>query len=358
MSDDTPMKRRSARIKATDGDGASESNGAAPELSEITMSKLQADSSFKQTISFPKWDDGNKLQFSTFEMKVRAFITRSGHKSIFDVIDGYFIIDDFPEEHAFHAANEAYYCDLVLNITGRAAAEQLQAATTRLFTEAWPLLQAEFGTTSSLRKMEIIRDLTSLNMNEHMNEITAYKARALELWRQMKVCNITAADVATYSVIYGLDHNYDAYKLMAQDKMDRGVLGSPDEVIQGLTNAGECIQGARNISGSYKLPSGKYIKEHEVHRAKSQVMCEHCHKSGHTKDQCFDLHPEILEDFKARRKAKKGADGDSKLDLSIPNVATKAVKLRDAMMTAKNMNQGKELTLNQIKTLVNSATEL
>ena len=285
-------------------------------------------------------------------MKIRAFVTRSGHRSIFDVIDGTYIIEDFPDDHQVHVANEAYYCDLVLNVTGQCATEQLQAATSRLFADAWPLLQREFGATSSLRKMEIIRNLVTLNMNDTMNDVTQYKTKAMELKRQVTAAESKVDDIITYSIIYGLDHNYDAYKLMAQDKMDRGVLGGSDDVINSLTNSGEVLTGARNIRGSELMANGKYAR-----RVKSNQICEHCHKKGHTKDECFDLHPHLLAEFKERRKARKENDSNNS-DTHMPTTKANKVSLRDIMTKAKTSNQGQQFTIEQLKALVNSATEL
>ena len=170
MSDtaDGPQTRRLARLAAAGGEGGDDASGSKVAPSQMSVSRLSAaDSNFKQTIQFPKWDDTKRYDFSQYEMRVRAFVTRAGHRSVFDVIDGTYIVEDFPDDHTFHMANEAYYCDLVLNVTGQCATEQLQAATSRLFTEAWPLLQREFGATSSLRKMEIIRNLVTLNIMTH-----------------------------------------------------------------------------------------------------------------------------------------------------------------------------------------------
>lgn len=359
MSDttDSPSTRRSARLAAAGGEGDDDASKGKVARSQVSESRLTAaDSSFKQTIQFPKWDDSKRLDFSQYEMRVRAFATRSGHRSVFDVIDGLYIVGDFPDTHIFHVANEAYYCDLVLNVTGQCATEQLQAATSRLFTEAWPLLQREFGATSSLRKMEIIRNLVTLNMNDTLNDITQYKAKAMELRRQVMTANIDIDDIITYSIIYGLDHNYDAYKLMAQDKMDRGELGGPDAIIQGLTNSGEVITGTRNIRGSELQSNGKY-----AYRINStnKPTCEHCGKGGHTKEECFDLNPHLLEEFRAKRKAKRDEEKNNTQNNQRAITKTnKVVRLCDVMTQAKNLNQGQQLSLDQLKTIVNSATDL
>ena len=203
--------------------------------------------------------------------------------------------------------------------------------------------------------MEITRNLVTLNMNDTLNDITQYKAKAMKLRRQVVTANINIDDIITYSIIYGLDHNYDAYKLMAQDKMDRGELGGPDAIIQGLTNSGEVITGARNIRGSEILPNGKY--SYRVHSV-NKPTCEHCGKVGHTKEECFDLNPHLLEEFRAKRKAKRDEEKNQSQDQHASIKANKVVRLRDVMTQAKHLNQGKQLSLDQLKKIVNSAIEL
>ena len=56
-----------------------------------------------------------------------------------------------------------------------------------------------------------------------------------------------------------------------------------------------------------KMTKNFGFKQQPLKTPNIQKYCSHCQKQFHTKEECFALHPELLETFRAKR-ARKTAD--------------------------------------------------
>ena len=75
---------------------------------------------------------------------------------------------------------------------------------------------------------------------------------------------------------------------------------------------------------SLKQKLNAVMKAKGMVKGKSKAVrkrCSHCQKTGHTRDKCFKLHPNLLKEFREKLKAKKakkkaGSDIESNLVLA------------------------------------------
>ena len=172
-------------------------------------------------VNFPKWKcekgtkygEYNKEGWSGHVMKVKAYCNRMGYRNIYAVAEGKKDLSEFEHDASFAEANDMLFWDLVLTIEGPQATEILQSSN-ETFTDAWAKLMREFGQTTSVRRMDIIRNLVQINMNNEGLDMYAYKSKCMKLSRQIKESEIKIEDVIIYSVLYGLDERFEAYKLI------------------------------------------------------------------------------------------------------------------------------------------------
>ena len=319
----------------------------------------RGNASIKQSLSFPTWDSDKRDEWQTFSMRVRTFMRRTGSNAVYEVAMGSKDIADFEMDEDFHDYNETLHCDLVLNIKGSGATEILQSSNDT-FTDAWPKLLREFGTTTSIRRMELVRQLVTLSMDNYHHEMPKYKAACMELSRRVKEAKLSIEDVIIYSVLFGLDENYDAYKLITQDKIDQGNVVRAEDIIENLTNSSEVLSNARNIQSYAPINVDSYGKYHSGkanHTRKSGLKCEHCGKTGHAQDGCFELHPEKAPKWwKMKQENDNGeASGNPSLKDQVNGKSAK-VSLKTELESMKN--SGANMTIDKVRAAVNRATEL
>ena len=166
----------------------------------------------KQSVTFPTWDSDKREGWQSFAMRLRAFAKRTGRREVYEVAIGTRAIAEFAGNAEFRDADEMLHCDLVLNVKGSAASEILQSSE-ETFTDAWPTLMREFGSETSVRRMDLVCQLVSIHMDQYSHEMPRYKSACMELSRRVKQADISIEDVIIYSVLYGLGESYDAYKM-------------------------------------------------------------------------------------------------------------------------------------------------
>ena len=120
------------------------------------------------------------LKFNGSQCKKRKFVTIEG-------------LDDYDEDKDFKEADETLHCDLVLYVKGHEASEILQSSEDR-FTDARPKLMRDFGAETSVRRMEIVQRLVTLNMDDCQHEVRRYKSVCMELSRQVKEAQLSIDD--------------------------------------------------------------------------------------------------------------------------------------------------------------------
>ena len=302
----------------------------------------------KQSVTFPTWDSDKREGWQSFAMRLRAFAKRTGRREVYEVAIGTRAIAEFEGNVEFHDADEMLHCDLVLNVKGSAASEILQSSE-ETFTDAWPRLMREFGSETSVHRMDLVRQLVSIHMDQYSHEMPRYKSACMELSRRVKQADISIDDVIIYSVLYGLDESYDAYKLITQDKIDQGTVLKPEDIIGNLTNSSEVLTHARHLQSAAPidvLPNGKYSgTANRTSTGRPKSVCEHCEREGHVKKFCWDLHPELAP---AYRKAIA--------DAGLPESTSRKVSLREVLQNAQS-NQGTKMSFEQVKEAVAKATQ-
>ena len=176
---------------------SADESDAAP-LSTSAIDPQHARAVTRQSLSFPSWDSAKRDEWQAFAMRVRAFVKRIGRRAIWDVAAGDRSLDEYDEDEDFKEADETLHCDLVLYVKGHEASEILQSSEDR-FTDAWPKLMREFGAETSVRRMEIVRQLVTLNMDDYQHEMRRYKSACMELSRRVKEAQLSIDDVIIYS---------------------------------------------------------------------------------------------------------------------------------------------------------------
>ena len=96
-------------------------------------------------------------------------------RGVYAVATGEKELSEFEGNASFAEVNDMLFWDLVLTIEGPQATEILQSSN-ETFTDAWAKLMREFGQTTSVRRMDIIRNLVQINMNNESLDMYAYKS--------------------------------------------------------------------------------------------------------------------------------------------------------------------------------------
>ena len=317
---------------------SADESDAAP-LSTSAIDPQHARAVTRQSLSFPSWDSAKRDEWQAFAMRVRAFVKRIGRRAIWDVVAGDRSLDEYDEDEDFKEADETLHCDLVLYVKGHEASEILQSSEDR-FTDAWPKLMREFGAETSVRRMEIVRQLVTLNMDDYQHEMRRYKSACMELSRRVKEAQLSIDDVIIYSVLYGLDESYDAYKIITQDKLDSGTALEVVDVIGNLTNSSEVLTQARHLQQSGPIDVDRATgRMSGCARTERKDVCTYCKKDGHNANNCWRKNPEMTPEW-----YKQGG-----------NQAESDVGLGDMLETMRS-NSTKKLSFDEVKSAIAKAT--
>ena len=133
----------------------------------------------------------------------------------------------------------------------------------------------EFGTTTSIRRNALVREITHIDIQQFTN-MQSYRTKCMELVRKIKEQSISVEEILIYSVLYGLGPEYDAYKLIVQDKIDNKMKPTVESIIESFTNSKEVLTYANELDGktqAYRIQQGQNKDRHKP-------KCAYCSMEG------------------------------------------------------------------------------
>ena len=95
---------------------------------------------------------------------------------------------------------------------------------------------------SAVEENSLVREITHIDVQQFTN-MQSYRTKCTELVRKIKEQSIPVEEILiyTYSMLYGLGPEYDAYKLIVQDKIDNKMKPTVESIIESFTNSKEVL---------------------------------------------------------------------------------------------------------------------
>ncbi|KAL0390975.1 UNVERIFIED_CONTAM: hypothetical protein Scaly_0454600 [Sesamum calycinum] len=146
----------------------------------------------------------------------------------------------------------------------------------------WLELQRRYGRSNGPMLYQIQQELSMVSQ-EHLSVI-AYLTKEKKLWNKISILGVEKQRFVNLSMI-DLQNNNSAYHVVGKENR-------------------------RNFNDR-SMPKRKPFVD------KCSLICDHCHKTGHSKESCFKLHG-VPDCYKALPKPKKKGPGDQNFRKILP----------------------------------------
>jgi len=165
---------------------------------------------------------------------------------------------------------------------------------------------------------------------------------------------VAVEEILIYSVLYGLGEEYDAYKLIVQDKIDNNVPITAENLIDNLTNSSEVMTHAAQREARCDRINNKHLH--------GKSICPYCKLKGHKEDKCYFKYPDKAPEWWRNKVQNLNNENEhvehAKMSLSdkVQNASAHKVSLKNTLANMKST--GEPITFAQVKEAVNKSNAL